>query len=74
MFRHFAQKKSSSVVALLLACMLLTMAPFAAALEIHHELAPCAFLADAPPQSVRAPILISQSLPASRASRAPPLT
>ena len=39
MFRHFAQKKSSSVVALLLACMLLTMAPFAAALEIHHELA-----------------------------------
>ena len=91
MFRHFAQKKSSSVVALLLACMLLAMAPFAAALEIHHELAaadhdghdhslagdvpaPCAFLADAPPQSVRAPILISQSLPASRASRAPPLT
>jgi hypothetical protein len=39
MFRHFAQKKSSSVVALLLACMLLAMAPFAAALEIHHELA-----------------------------------
>ena len=99
MFRHFAQKKSSSVVALLLACMLLTMAPFAAALEIHHDghehsdtdlcqwvqyhtghslagdvPAPCAFLADAPPQSVRAPILISQSLPASRASRAPPLT
>ncbi|MCS6290479.1 MAG: hypothetical protein H8K10_16095 [Nitrospira sp.] len=106
MFRHFAQKQSSSVVALLLACMLLAMAPFAAALEIHHELAaadqdghehsdtdlcqwvqyhtghslvgdvpaPCAFLADAPPQLVRAPILISQSLPASRASRAPPLT
>ena len=39
MFRHFAQKKSSSVVAVLLACMLLAMAPFAAALEIHHELA-----------------------------------
>lgn len=39
MFRHLAQKKSSPVVALLLACMLLAMAPFAAALEIHHELA-----------------------------------
>ncbi len=39
MFRHFAQKKSRSVVALILACMLLAMAPFAAALEIHHELA-----------------------------------
>jgi hypothetical protein len=39
MFRHFAQRKSSSVVALFLACMLLAMAPFAAALEIHHELA-----------------------------------
>ena len=39
MFRHFAQRKSSSVVALFLACMLLAMAPFAAALEIHHALA-----------------------------------
>lgn len=86
--------------------MLLAMAPFAAALEIHHELAaadhdghdhsdtdlcqwvqyhtghsltgdvpaPCALLVEAPPQIVRAPILTSQSLPASRASRAPPLT
>ena len=39
MFRRLADKKPSSVVALLLACMLLAMAPFAAALEIHHELA-----------------------------------
>jgi len=39
MFRHHSNRKSSSVVALLLACMLLAMAPFAAALEIHHELA-----------------------------------
>lgn len=93
------------LVALLLACLLLAMAPFATALEIHHELAavdydghehsdtdlcqwvqyhtghsltgdapvPCAFLAHAPPQVLRAPILVSQSLPASRASRAPPL-
>lgn len=93
-----------SVIALLLATLLLAMAPFAAALEIHHELAaadhdghehsdtdlcqwvqyhtghsligdvpvPCAFLAHAPPQPMPAPILVSQSLPASRASRAPP--
>ena len=79
-------------------------AQFAAALEIHHELAaadhdghehsdtdlcqwvqyhtghsltgdvpvPCAFLAHAPPQPMPAPVLVSQSLPASRASRAPP--
>ncbi|MBA5864016.1 MAG: hypothetical protein GDA65_15080 [Nitrospira sp. CR1.1] len=104
MFRHFAQKKSSPVVALVLACMLLAMAPFAAALEIHHELAAadhdghehsdtdlcqwvqyhtghslagdapasCAFLAHGPPHPVPAPVLVSQSLPASRASRAPP--
>ncbi|CAE6800586.1 hypothetical protein NSPZN2_80044 [Nitrospira defluvii] len=106
MFRHCARNKTCSVVALLVACLLLAMAPFAAALEIHHELAaadhdghehsdtdlcqwvqyhtghsligdapvPCAFMAHAPPQVVRAPILVSQSLPASRASRAPPLT
>ncbi|MDR4477274.1 MAG: hypothetical protein R3B11_14900 [Nitrospira sp.] len=39
MFCHCAHQKTSSVVALLLVCMLLAMAPFAAALEIHHELA-----------------------------------
>jgi hypothetical protein len=106
MFRRLTHSKSSSVVALFLACLLLAMAPFAAALEIHHELAaadhdghehsdtdlcqwvqyhtghslagdvpaPCSYLADAPTQLVRAPILTSQSLPASRASRAPPLS
>jgi hypothetical protein len=30
---------SSRLVVLMLACLLLAMAPFAAALEIHHELA-----------------------------------
>ena len=39
MFRYLAHPKTSSVVALLLVFMLLAMAPFAAALEIHHELA-----------------------------------
>jgi hypothetical protein len=34
-----SQIKSNRLVALLLACMLLAMAPFAAALEIHHEFA-----------------------------------
>jgi hypothetical protein len=103
---HQAHTNSSRVVALLLACVLLAMVPFAAALEIHHELAaadhdghehsdtdlcqwvqyhtghsltgdipaPCSFLAEAPLQLVRAPILTSQSLPLSGASRAPPLT
>ncbi len=93
------------MLALVIVSVLLAMAPFAAALEIHHELAaadhdghehsdtdlcqwvqyhtghslsgdvpaPCAFLAEAPPQILHAPILSSQSLPASRASRAPPL-
>jgi len=105
MFRRQQYTNSSAVLSLLLACLLLAMAPFAAALEIHHELAPadhdghehsdtdlcqwvqyhtghsltgdvpapCSLLAEAPPQLVRAPILTSQSLPASRASRAPPL-
>ncbi len=98
-------KSHRSFLALFVACLLVTMAPFAAALEIHHELAaadhdghehsdtdlcqwvqyhtghslsgdipaPCAFLVEAPPQAVHAPILSSQSLPSSRASRAPPL-
>ncbi|MBA5870259.1 MAG: hypothetical protein GDA68_09710 [Nitrospira sp. CR2.1] len=39
MFRHCARNKTCSVVALFVACLLLAMAPFAAALEIHHELA-----------------------------------
>lgn len=105
MFRHCARNKTCSVVALLVACLLLAMAPFAAALEIHHELAaadhdghehsdtdlcqwvqyhtghsltgdvpaPCAFLAHAPPQPLPALVLVSQLLPAFRASRAPPL-
>lgn len=105
MFHHVMHRNSTPVVALFVACLLLAMAPFAAALEIHHELAaadhdghehsdtdlcqwvqyhtghsligdapvPCAFLAHAPPQVLRAPILVSQSLPASGSSRAPPL-
>ncbi|GMV49545.1 hypothetical protein FBQ96_03645 [Nitrospirales bacterium NOB] len=104
MVSRLRQFKTGSLVALLLVALLLAMAPFAVALEIHHELAaadhdghehsdtdlcqwvqyhtghslagdvpaPSAFLAHAPPQPVRAPILVSQSLPASRASRAPP--
>ena len=36
MFRRLADKKPSSVVALLLACMLLAMAPFAAALSAEQ--------------------------------------
>lgn len=104
MFRPHAHLQSSSIIALLLVSLLLAMAPFAAALEIHHELAAadhdghehsdtdlcqwvqyhtghsltgdvpasCAFLAHAPPQPLPATVLVSQSLPASRASRAPP--
>ncbi|MCS6297001.1 MAG: hypothetical protein H8K09_12270 [Nitrospira sp.] len=101
--RH-ASITTGSVIALLLVTLLLAMAPFAAALEIHHDLAaadhdghehsdtdlcqwvqyhtghsltgdvpvPCAFMAHAPPQQAPVLILVSQSLPASRASRAPP--
>ena len=39
MYRHCIRNRTCSVVALLLACILLAIAPFAAALEIHHELA-----------------------------------
>lgn len=39
MFHRQLHINSGRIVALLLACMLLAMAPFAAALEIHHELA-----------------------------------
>lgn len=39
MFRRQQRTNSSAVVSLFLACLLLAMAPFAAALEIHHELA-----------------------------------
>src|SRR5688500_16180235 len=39
MIHRHAQIKSRQAVALFLACMLLAMAPFVAALEIHHELA-----------------------------------
>jgi len=101
--RHTASTFGSGI-ALLLVTLLLAMAPFAAALEIHHELAaadhdghehsdtdlcqwvqyhtghsltgdvpvPCVFLAHGPPQPSPAPVLLSQSLPTSRASRAPP--
>lgn len=104
MLPRYASVRFSSTIALLLVTLLLAMAPFAAALEIHHELAaadhdghehsdtdlcqwvqyhtghsligdvpvPCAFLAHAPPQLMPAPVLVSQSLPASSASRAPP--
>ena len=39
MVRRLAHTRSSPIIALFLACMLLAIAPFAAALEIHHELA-----------------------------------
>ncbi len=39
MFRHHAPSTFTSAIALLLVTLLLAMAPFAAALEIHHELA-----------------------------------
>lgn len=39
MLHRLPHNNSRRVVALVLACMLLAMAPFAAALEIHHELA-----------------------------------
>ncbi|WHZ20923.1 MAG: hypothetical protein OJF47_000035 [Nitrospira sp.] len=104
MVRRHQYSNCCSFVAYLVACLLLAMAPFAAALEIHHELAaadhdghehsdtdlcqwvqyhtghsltgdmpvPCALLVESPPEPVRTQILSSQSLPASRASRAPP--
>lgn len=39
MVQRQLQIRSCRLVALLLACMLLAMAPFAVALEIHHDLA-----------------------------------
>ncbi len=104
MVRRHQYSNCSSLVAFLVVCLLLAMAPFAAALEIHHELAaadqdghehsdtdlcqwvqyhtghsltgdvpvPYALLVESPPEPIRAQIPTSQSLPASRASRAPP--